>query len=95
VQLGISIALDGAEVKQALDSDAYTQEVAHDIAEAQQLGIQGVPFFVLDRKYAVSGAQSAETFVQALEKAYSEFKQENGFANLSEGEVCTPGGDCN
>jgi predicted DsbA family dithiol-disulfide isomerase len=95
VQLGTAIGLDGTEVKQVLGTDAYTAEVEYDINEAQQLGVQGVPFFVLDRKYAVSGAQSAETFVQALEKAYTEWKQENGLTNLGEGEVCTPGGDCN
>jgi predicted DsbA family dithiol-disulfide isomerase len=68
--------------------------VQQDIAEAQTLGIQGVPFFVLDRKYAVSGAQSAETFMQVLEKAYAEWQQENKNFTTIEGNVCTPDGDC-
>lgn len=95
VQLGTDIGLDGAAVKQALETDAYAQEVLHDIGEAQQIGVQGVPFFVLDRKYAVSGAQSAEIFVQALERAYTEWKQEHPDLIVTEGDVCKPGEDCN
>ncbi|HEY1199339.1 MAG TPA: DsbA family oxidoreductase, partial [Niastella sp.] len=57
IQLGIDIGLDAAAVKQALESDAYTKDVQKDIAEAEELAIRGVPFFVIDRKYAVSGAQ--------------------------------------
>ena len=49
--------------------EEYAQAVKADIQEAQALGISGVPFFVIDRKYAVSGAQPVEVFLRALEGA--------------------------
>lgn len=94
VQLGNEIGLDGAAVKQALESDAYTKEVQKDIAEAEALAIRGVPFFVIDRKYAVSGAQASETFVQALNQSYTEWKKQNTQLKTIEGEVCSPDGGC-
>jgi len=65
VALAAELGLDGT----ALDSDAYADAVREDEHLAQRIGIQGVPFFVLDRRYGVSGAQPAEILVQALEKA--------------------------
>lgn len=94
IQLGIDIGLDGAAVKQALESDAYTKDVQKDIAEAEALAIRGVPFFVIDRKYAVSGAQATETFVQALNQSYTEWKKENTQFTTIQGEVCSTDGDC-
>jgi predicted DsbA family dithiol-disulfide isomerase len=76
VQLGANIGLDSAEVKQTLQSNAFAADVEEDIAEASALGVQGVPFFVMDRKYAVSGAQPVEVFKQALDRAYTEWKAE-------------------
>lgn len=70
VQLGESIGLDAALVKQALESPAHEEAVQKDILEAQQLRISGVPFFVFDRKYAVSGAQAPEVFLSTLEQAF-------------------------
>ncbi|OQP53627.1 DsbA family oxidoreductase [Niastella populi] len=93
-QLGSEIGLDGAAVKEALESDAYTKEVQKDISEAEALAIRGVPFFVIDRKYAVSGAQASETFVQALNQSYTEWKKQNTQLKTIDGQVCTPGGDC-
>jgi predicted DsbA family dithiol-disulfide isomerase len=52
------------------DPAAYADEVRADEREAAQLGANGVPFFVLDRKYGVSGAQPAEVFTQALSQAW-------------------------
>ena len=59
----------GAEpdrVREVLDGHEYADAVQADIDQARALGISGVPFYVLDRKYGVSGAQPAETFLQAL-----------------------------
>lgn len=70
VQLGESIGLDAALVKQTLESSAHEEAVQEDILEAQQLRISGVPFFVFDRKYAVSGAQAPEVFLNTLEQAF-------------------------
>jgi predicted DsbA family dithiol-disulfide isomerase len=93
---GVSIGLDKEEIKQALDTDAFADEVMRDIAEARYLGIQGVPFFVLNRKYGVSGAQPVNVFTQSLEKSFAEWQQENKKPGLTviEGESCTPDGDC-
>ena len=59
-------------VKAMLDSDEFAADVKADIAEARQIGVQGVPFFVINRKYAISGAQPAETFADALRKVAEE-----------------------
>jgi predicted DsbA family dithiol-disulfide isomerase len=72
IALGVGIGLDQAEVKQMLESDSFGDEVQMDIYEAQQVGVRGVPFFVVDNKYAVSGAQSPEVFRQVLERAVIE-----------------------
>jgi predicted DsbA family dithiol-disulfide isomerase len=96
IALGSQIGLDAAEVKQTLESEAYANDVKHDIETAQQLGIQGVPFFVLNNKYAVSGAQAVPVFEQTLQKAFGEWQQENPKPKFEiiEGESCGPDGDC-
>ncbi|KAA0948462.1 DsbA family oxidoreductase [Sporosarcina sp. ANT_H38] len=58
--------------KAVLDSDEFADDVRTDIAEAQQIGVKGVPFFVINRKYAISGAQPAEAFANALRQAAEE-----------------------
>jgi predicted DsbA family dithiol-disulfide isomerase len=70
--LGASIGLDAHETIAMLESDAYHQEVRQDIQQARQFGINGVPFFVFNRKYALSGAQAPETFLQALQQITAE-----------------------
>ena len=64
--------------------------------EAEALGLRGVPFFVMNRKYGVSGAQPEEVFLKTLEKSFADWQQEQQqFAlTITEGEVCKPGGDC-
>ena len=72
LQIGKELGIDEQEITAVLNSDTYATEVEQDIEEAQQVGVRGVPFFVLDRKYAVSGAQESDTFLGALTKAYEE-----------------------
>lgn len=72
IQLGTEIGLDEAELKTVLSSDAYSMEVKKDIQEAEQIGVTGVPFFVLNRKYAVSGAQDSDVFLKSLTKVLEE-----------------------
>ena len=69
--LGSAIGLAGKEVEAMLKSGALTEEVRSDEQEARELGITGVPFFAFDRRLAVSGAQSADVFLGALEQAWS------------------------
>ena len=71
-RLAADIGLDATAVTAMLDSDAYAADVRADEARAQQFGITGVPFFAIDEKYGVSGAQTAEIIVQALQQALSE-----------------------
>jgi predicted DsbA family dithiol-disulfide isomerase len=61
---------DPDRARQVLDGDEYADAVQADIEEARQLGANGVPFFVIDRKYGISGAQPAETFLRALRTAH-------------------------
>lgn len=96
VQLGTEIGLPPEEVKNALESGRYAGEVQQDVEEARQLGVSGVPFFVFDRKYAISGAQDSQVFLQALEKAYDEWQKANPQAafDVIEGPVCKPDKEC-
>lgn len=66
------VGLPRNEAKLVLDSEKFTAEVEQDIAEAGQLGVQGVPFFVINRKYAISGAQSLEAFVDSIKQIADE-----------------------
>jgi predicted DsbA family dithiol-disulfide isomerase len=72
VKLAAEVGLDPAKARIALASDSYADEVAADEKEARVLGISGVPFFVIDEKYGISGAQPTELFQQALAQAWSE-----------------------
>lgn len=65
-------ATAGIDATAMLQGTEFTGEVRQDEAQAQQLGIRGVPFFVFDMKYAISGAQPVEVFDQTLEKVWSE-----------------------
>jgi protein disulfide-isomerase len=68
-EIGVAIGLDEEGLKVVLESDAFTTEISQDIQEAQRIGVRGVPFFVIDGKFAISGAQPVEVFVDAMEKA--------------------------
>ena len=69
VQTASSVGLDENEVREMLKSDAFEYEVKQDELEARTIGVRGVPFFVFDDRYAVSGAQPSEAFLETLEKA--------------------------
>lgn len=72
VRIGTDIGLDADKIREMLASDQYKEHVITDQNEANQLGAQGVPFFVIDRKYGVSGAQPPQAFKEALTKASEE-----------------------
>lgn len=75
IKIASEVDLDPEEVRKALKSNSYVYEVQADIREAMQLGVRGVPFFVFNDKYGVSGAQPVEVFTQVLEKVYAEGKK--------------------
>jgi predicted DsbA family dithiol-disulfide isomerase len=90
VRLAAEAGLDAAEVRAMLASDAQGRAVRADEDEARQLGIRGVPFFVIGGRYAVSGAQPAELILQALTQAWSELEAKP--VASAEGAACGPDG---
>ena len=60
--------MDGDEVARKLGTDEDLESVRQDIANAQRMGVSGVPFFIVDGKYAISGAQGVDVFVNALKQ---------------------------
>jgi len=72
VRIATGVGLDEARVREVLQSKEYADEVEADIRQAAAFGATGVPFFVIDRKYGISGAQPAEVFTQTLERAWTE-----------------------
>lgn len=73
-QLAEEVGLDKNEAMKVLESNKYSDRVRADQEEAYDIGVQGVPFFVFNEKYAVSGAQSVESFKQVLQKVADEEK---------------------
>ncbi|MEU9705971.1 DsbA family oxidoreductase [Streptomyces sp. NPDC047981] len=96
VRLGVEAGLDETEVKAVLaDESAYADAVRADEREAAELGANGVPFFVLDRRYGVSGGQPAEVFTQALEQAWQgRVLQPIGAADDAAAPACDVDGTC-
>lgn len=72
VEIAVATGLDAARVREVLAGTEYADAVAADIAQARAYGATGVPFFVVDRKYGLSGAQPVEVFTQLLEQAWAE-----------------------
>jgi predicted DsbA family dithiol-disulfide isomerase len=72
VKLAVEVGLDADEARTTLESDAYADEVRADVRRAQSLNISGVPFFVVDEKYGVSGAQPSEVFSKVLTQTWAE-----------------------
>ena len=71
-QLAADIGLDRAEVMRVLESDEFIPAFEADVEQARAYGISGVPFFVIDGKYGISGAQNAEVFVGAFNQVLEE-----------------------
>lgn len=66
VELGLQAGMTADAVKEALNHDEYAYQVRQDEQLAQQIGVQGVPYFVMDNKVSLSGAQPVDTFIQAM-----------------------------
>ncbi len=92
VQLASEVGLEKSEARKVLVENLYEKEVREDQYHAFQLGVQGVPFFVFNQKYAVSGAQAPEVFAQVLDKVWEE---EKPTLIVQEGEdFCDINGNC-
>ncbi|MFB1043257.1 DsbA family oxidoreductase [Streptomyces chrestomyceticus] len=102
-EVAVAAGLDEGDVRRVLaDPDAYAEAVRADEREAAELGARSVPFFVIDRRYGISGGQPAEVFRQALERAWEEggaavpggegiAPEDDAAAPGCEGDVCRPG----
>jgi len=90
VKLATEVGLDAAEARAALTAGTYAEAVRLDEYHAQKIKVRGVPFFVFEDKYAVSGAQPTELFAEVLEKVWDETKPT--LTVLADGAVCGPDG---
>lgn len=97
IELGKEIGLDTNELKTAIENETYADNVRADISEAKEIGVRGVPFFLFNRKYAVSGGQDENAFLETLNKSFAEWSKENPQTKFEtiEGKVCTPDSGCN
>jgi predicted DsbA family dithiol-disulfide isomerase len=75
-EVAFSLAVDGGldadEASALVASDQFASEVRADERDAHEIGVEGVPFFLLDRRYALAGAQPAELLLRALDQAWRE-----------------------
>lgn len=97
IQLGKEVGVPEEKIKSMLETNPYLEAVDQDIYESRVIGVRGVPFFVLDRKFGISGAQPDEVFDQTLEKAWAEFSKNNpvlDIASAKDGESCDVDGNC-
>lgn len=94
--IAVTLDLDTEELAKDMSSDAFFQDVVMDVQEAREIGVRGVPFFVFNRKYAVSGAQEVDVFAQTLEKSFEEWQATANPAGLDiiEGDSCGVDGNC-
>ena len=93
IAIGKEIGLNETEIKTMLQGNEFSAEVNQDILEAQMVGARGVPFFVFDRKYAVSGAQDPAAFEQVLNTIWEEQTKLTPITlNENAGDVCGPDG---
>ncbi len=90
VAIGTTVGLEQNEVKQALEEGIYEDKVIADQQRAAEIGVRGVPFFVFDEKYAVSGAQPPEVFLGALQQSWNEAQS----ALEGDAGFCTVDGEC-
>ena len=96
ISLAEEIGLNTDHLLETLENESNAEEVRFDFYEAGQLGIRSVPFFVFDRKFAVSGAQDPSVFLQSLQKSFAEWRKTNPSASFEvlQGQSCTPEGKC-
>ncbi|RZK49069.1 MAG: DsbA family oxidoreductase [Pedobacter sp.] len=75
--LALEVGITAESLNEFFEDDRFKSEVTQDLYQAQLMGISGVPFFLLNQKYAISGAQPIEAFKQAISAAYEEWQAES------------------
>lgn len=91
-RLGAEAGLDADEIRETFDEQWYASAVRDEESEAHSLGASGVPFFVVDRRYGLSGAQPPEQVLQALQRAWAEKHPLTVVGTESEAAACGPDG---
>lgn len=86
--LASEVGLSKEEARSVLDKNEFKDQVKLEQQEARQIGVQGVPFFVLNRKYGVSGAQQTAYFKQALEQIWAEENPLQTLGDQDESQSC-------
>lgn len=94
-QLAKEAELDMEAVERVLESNEYEDAVEQDIYEAQQIGVRGVPFFVFNNKYGLSGAQPQSLFEQTIEQVASEVGLKKQIKVISQDDAICSDGQCN
>lgn len=96
-EIARNTGIDYSEFEQMAENEEMVNEVRLDRYEASQLGIRGVPFFIFNNKYAISGAHPDLLFSETLQKSYSDWENaaESSPAAFESGESCTIDGECN
>lgn len=74
IDIGVDIGLEKEELRDVLSTNQFEEEVRQDLYDAHQVGLKGVPFFVYNNQYGISGAQPKELFEQTLNQAFEEWK---------------------
>ncbi|GGG57501.1 DsbA family oxidoreductase [Epilithonimonas arachidiradicis] len=94
-EIGEKLGFTEEEIQKAVESPHLANLVNQDISAANSMGIRGVPFFVFNEKYGVSGAQPTDLFSEVLEKSWTEFSENNSKINIiNEGDSCEIDGNC-
>lgn len=89
-EIGLTVGLTAEDVKETLENKLFEAEIMADIREASNIGVQGVPFFVFNRKYGVSGAQPVLAFSDLFQKV----SEEMGIDAEEDSVSCTTDGNC-
>lgn len=90
-EIGVKAGVAEEDIKKTLENKMFESEISSDIQQASTIGVQGVPFFVFNRKYGVSGAQPVQTFAEVFDKVSEEMGIEAG---TDDGAFCSPDGNC-
>lgn len=94
-EVGLSVGLREEDLDRMLFTDEFKEAVEKDKMDAARIGVRGVPFFVFNNRYAVSGAQPSHAFLEVLEKSFAEYQEQNGPLIINEGQSCDINGNCN
>ncbi|HSA05266.1 MAG TPA: DsbA family oxidoreductase [Tenuifilaceae bacterium] len=97
VLMAKEVGLETENLKEIISNEVFNNDIETEIYESRQIGVRGVPHFVIDNKIVINGAQEQKVFSQTIEKAYADWKQANGDKTNTtiNGLQCDIDGKCN